>query len=166
MESQERSPKSIFYKFIFVIITIFPFGLSKLSPGTIGSIAALLIWTLVGSFFEFSLTYKIIIFVLTTIISFISIQYYYKLNKSASKDPGFIVIDEAAGLFLTLIAYPFDTISYLELFICFLLFRFFDISKILFIKKIDNLKNIHSITFDDLLAGLYALICFVIYLQF
>ena len=70
------------------------------------------------------------------------------------KDPGCIVIDEIAGLVVTLIGVPFQVTSVT---VGFLLFRFFDISKPYPIRMIDRrLSGGVGIVADDLVAGLFA----------
>ena len=70
------------------------------------------------------------------------------------KDPGCIVIDEIAGLVVTLIGVPFQVTSII---IGFVLFRLFDILKPYPIRMIDRrLSGGVGIVADDLAAGLFA----------
>jgi phosphatidylglycerophosphatase A len=73
---------------------------------------------------------------------------------SGSKDPQFIVIDEAAGQLVALIAVPFAWKTFLAGFI---LFRVFDILKPFPIRRLERLPEGTGIVVDDLGAGLYAL---------
>jgi len=69
------------------------------------------------------------------------------------KDPGAIVIDEIAGMAVTLAAIPFTLQTAVA---GFLLFRFFDIIKPPPIRTID--KNVHGgvgIVMDDVIAGVF-----------
>jgi len=68
-------------------------------------------------------------------------------------DSNKIVIDEVAGMMVTLLFIPAD-IKYAAA--GFLLFRFFDIAKPLWIKKAEQLPAGWGVMADDLLAGLYA----------
>lgn len=73
-----------------------------------------------------------------------------------------MVIDEWAGQGLTFLFIPFSgdvQSQLLILLIGFIFFRFFDILKPLGIKKLQDLPAGWGILADDLLAGLYALIC-------
>lgn len=70
------------------------------------------------------------------------------------KDPGCIVIDEIAGLVVTLIGVPFHMTSVI---IGFVLFRLFDILKPYPIRMIDRrLSGGLGIVADDVVAGLFA----------
>ena len=71
------------------------------------------------------------------------------------KDPGEIVIDEIAGMLITLIGAPNRPEAYL---LGFLLFRFFDIYKPFPIGWVDrHLNGGTGIVMDDVLAGLFSL---------
>jgi phosphatidylglycerophosphatase A len=68
-----------------------------------------------------------------------------------------IVIDEVAGFLLTTTFFPF---TWLTLAAGFCLFRFFDVLKPPPIKKIESIATAGlGIVLDDLLAGVYALVC-------
>ena len=70
------------------------------------------------------------------------------------KDPGCIVIDEIAGMAVTLLAIPFTLQNAIA---GFLLFRFFDVLKPPPIRTID--KKVHGgvgIVLDDVIAGVFA----------
>jgi phosphatidylglycerophosphatase A len=69
------------------------------------------------------------------------------------KDHGRVVIDEVAGMFISLLFVPV-TIPYII--IAFILFRFFDILKPLFIKQMEKLPGGWGVMMDDILAGVYA----------
>lgn len=69
-------------------------------------------------------------------------------------DPGVVVVDEAAGLLVTLFFLP---LSWLNIILAFFLFRFFDIFKPFPIRLIDQkVKGGWGIVLDDVLAGVYA----------
>lgn len=73
---------------------------------------------------------------------------------SALKDPGWIVIDEVAGQWLTLLVAPLDPLCYA---LAFLIFRTFDILKPWPISWAD--RRLHGglgIMLDDLMAAVYA----------
>lgn len=66
------------------------------------------------------------------------------------EDPSQIVIDEVIGCLITFYAVP---ISVFSLFIGFLLFRFFDISKIGPVGWFEKMKGAAGIMLDDVVAG-------------
>ncbi len=69
------------------------------------------------------------------------------------KDPARVVIDEVAGMCITLLFVPVN-LKYLITGL--ILFRFFDILKPLYIKKMEQLPGGWGIMMDDVLAGAYA----------
>lgn len=76
-----------------------------------------------------------------------------KLEAAWGKDSSRIVVDEVAGMCVSLLWIPVR-VEYVL--ISFLLFRFFDIAKPLFIRRIEKLPAGWGVMFDDLLAGVYA----------
>ena len=75
-----------------------------------------------------------------------------------------IVIDEIAGYLITMIAVPFD---WLWIVLGFILFRFFDILKPWPISWLDkNLQGGAGIMLDDVLAGIFSLICLHVIIAF
>ena len=70
-----------------------------------------------------------------------------------SKDPRQFVLDELAGMTLTLAFLPLDARTLVT---GFFLFRFFDVIKPLGIRRLDQMKHPTGIVWDDLLAGLYS----------
>ena len=79
------------------------------------------------------------------------------------KDGSKVVIDEVAGMMITLLFLPVN----LKYVICGLvLFRFFDIAKPLYIKKMEMLPKGWGVMADDVLAGLYARIIMQVALVF
>jgi phosphatidylglycerophosphatase A len=89
-------------------------------------------------------------------------------ERRGSSDPRPIVIDEAAGQWLTfLVALPFLpllTTTQLAIFTAagFLLFRFFDVVKVWPIKAFEKLPGGIGIVADDLAAGYFAAACLAI----
>jgi phosphatidylglycerophosphatase A len=68
------------------------------------------------------------------------------------KDPARVVIDEVAGMCISLLFIP---VSLKYIFCALILFRFFDIVKPLFIRKTELLPRGWGIMTDDVLAGIY-----------
>jgi len=82
---------------------------------------------------------------------------------TALKDPQFVVIDEVAGQFITLIAVP---VSWKSLLLGFILFRGFDILKPPPLHSLERLPEGVGIVTDDVGAGLYALAVMQLLLHF
>ena len=68
------------------------------------------------------------------------------------RDPRCFVLDELAGISLSLLFLPVTPCIVIS---AFFIFRFFDIIKPLGISKLDQMSNPVGIVLDDLLAGLY-----------
>ncbi len=71
------------------------------------------------------------------------------------KDPGLIVIDEVAGMMVSVALLPRTP---LVLFCAFLLFRLFDIWKPFPAREAQALRGGIGVVVDDLIAGVYALV--------
>ena len=136
---------------------VYPIGRSKYAPGTIGS----LIGVLIGYFLILNLDinfYLIFLFIFI-ILSYLLCEAHLKSHNK--KDPQEIVIDEVSGQFIAILGCvqsEKSTYIFLSLLLSFVLFRFFDITKIGPIKKFENLPNGIGIMADDLVAGLFALV--------
>jgi phosphatidylglycerophosphatase A len=68
------------------------------------------------------------------------------------KDPGYVVIDEVAGMFVTMMGHNTTILSLLT---GFLLFRFFDIVKPFPIRRMEVFRKGYGILADDVLAGIF-----------
>jgi phosphatidylglycerophosphatase A len=73
---------------------------------------------------------------------------------SRVKDPQFVVIDEVAGQWLTLLFVP---VTWKTMLAGFILFRAFDIVKPPPVRQLERLPEGTGIVVDDIGAGLYAL---------
>ena len=136
---------------------VYPIGRSKYAPGTMGS----LIGVLIGYFLILNLDIN---FYLIFLFIFIMLSYLLceaHLKSHNKKDPQEIVIDEVSGQFVAILGCvqsEKSTYIFLSLLLSFVLFRFFDITKIGPIKKFENLPNGIGIMADDIVAGLFALV--------
>ena len=146
-----------FLLFLSRVAEAYPIGHSKYAPGTMAS----LIGVLVGSFLILNLDIK---FYLIFLIIFIIISYFLceaHLKLYNVKDPKEVVIDEISGQFIAMLGCvqsEKSTYIFLSLLLSFVLFRFFDITKIGPIKRFENLPNGIGIMADDLVAGFFALV--------
>jgi phosphatidylglycerophosphatase A len=138
-------------------LTFFGAGLSPKAPGTVGTLAALP--------FGVALLYYMgmeSLFMLTLAITIVGIFEINKYEKvTGDHDQSEIVIDEAAGIWITLmVAYPtamgleFPYALPLAILLSFATFRLFDIWKPSTIGWIDrNTKGGLGVMGDDILAG-------------
>lgn len=67
-------------------------------------------------------------------------------------DPSEVVSDEIIGFFIAMFGIAQSGWAYV---VGFLLFRFFDITKIFGIKKVESLPGFSGVVMDDVVAGLY-----------
>ena len=130
------------------------------APGTWGSLAALpLAYLLVLLGGNAALFLGIIA---VTIIGTFSCNWFERTTKT--HDASDIVIDEVAGMWITLLFIPL-TLKWWA--IAFVLFRIFDIAKPWPINALDSKVDTgFGVMLDDLLAGLYALITIHIILHY
>jgi phosphatidylglycerophosphatase A len=126
-------------------------GYIPFAPGTFASLLAIpLVYLLSNNNIAYTLTTIGVIF-----FGIISAHYLSKIwNK---KDDQRITIDEFAGILITFIFLP--RIDWLILITGFILFRFFDIFKPLFIRRTERVIGGIGVMLDDIVAGLYANIC-------
>ena len=99
------------------------------------------------------------------LVFFAAIPFVKKAMKdTGTEDPGWIVIDEVCGIFMTFAFIRPEWILNAPwiLIIGFALFRFFDILKPLGIHKTEKLPGAWGVMADDLLGGIYAGLVLVI----
>ena len=145
-------------RLIIVFATGFYSGLIPRAPGTWGTAFALVPWYFCRNLGL--LNYLLLLFTLFVFGFFVAGSAEKILDKP---DPSCIVIDEVLGLFVTLTLAPNHPAAWM---IGFVLFRIFDIVKPFPISWIDG--HVHGgigIMIDDVVAGIYALICLQILWQ-
>ena len=155
--------KLLMIKNIFLIkfSELYPIGKFKYAPGTTASLFTCIIFFYLNTYFEIETL--VLIFFIVFFISLLSIQNYLKLY--GNKDHQSIVIDEFLGQYVALFSIPLFELenNIINISIIFLLFRFFDISKLSLIKKSEKIKFGIGIMADDFLAALVTvliLVCF------
>jgi phosphatidylglycerophosphatase A len=124
-------------------------GLSRYMPGTMGTVAALPVYFLLAQTPDWFYS------VATLLITLVGVPICDAASRKLDvHDFGGIVIDEIAGLLITLWFVPF---SWQAALLGFALFRVFDIAKPWPIRWIDRkVEGGFGIMFDDVLAGLFA----------
>jgi phosphatidylglycerophosphatase A len=141
----------------WTVATFFGSGFGKPGPGTWGSVAATLIFAAVAFFLHppaqtlLGLTVGGIILSIALGVPAATIA----ARESGRKDPGFVVIDEVAGVWITLLGAVFHP-NWKHIVVALLLFRVFDIWKPFPIRHLEKLPEGWGIVFDDVAAGLYA----------
>jgi phosphatidylglycerophosphatase A len=132
-----------------LIATVFGIGYVKKGGGTIAAAVCCIIWLLVPAG-DVTNYWQVI---LTIAISALGVWSGNVIGAIWGKDSNKVVIDEVAGMMITLLFIPVQLKSVLAGLV---LFRFFDIAKPLFIKKMELLPEGWGVMADDVLAGLYA----------
>ena len=158
-------------KFNSLFVTMFGIGKIKIIPGTVGSLATIIILFVLFHTLNISSNLILLGLIIISIYSFFAITSH--TENVENKDPNEVVIDEFIGQSIPIYLYeishgieksPNEAIIFYA--ICFVLFRFFDIKKpfpVCFFDK--NFKNSFGVIMDDVCAGLYvvlSLICFMI----
>ena len=118
--------------------------------GTVASIVCCVIWYFA---WRGSNAYSWPPVLVTIAILAIGVWSSGKMEARWGKDSYRVVIDEVAGMCLTLLFIP---VRWQYLGIGLLLFRFFDIAKPLYIRKMEELNGGWGVMMDDMLAGVYA----------
>lgn len=134
-----------------LIATGLGIGYIEKGAGTAAALATCIFWYLFqsgsvnGSF--------VIPLLITMIIIVIGIWSSSQVEVLWGKDHNRVVIDEVAGMCIALLFLP---VSIKYIFMSFILFRFFDIVKPLYIRKLESLKGGWGVMADDVLAGIYS----------
>ena len=146
-------------KFYKIVASVFGIGYVGKGGGTIAAIFYCIIWLLLPAVYS-NTFWQVII---TIFIILIGVWCSNYVDGPWGKDSSKVVIDEVAGMAISLLYIPHN-LYYLIL--ALILFRFFDIVKPLGIKKLENLPKGWGVMADDTLAGIYALIIIQLLLQF
>ena len=135
-------------KIVLFFSSAFGAGYIKYAPGTFGSLVGILLWAFfIPQNFEIHFAAVVLMFFASVFFSSLAENIYGK------KDDQRVVIDEVAGVWLSVAFLP-KTVLFLAL--GFILFRIFDVSKPFFIKKLQKIKGGLGITIDDIAAGIAA----------
>ena len=154
-----------------LFVTMLGLGKIKFIPGTLGSLATIIILYILFHVLNLSSNFILLGLIIIFIYSFPAVSSHIKENEN--KDPGEIIIDELIGQAIPIFAYEIShgtekspDEALLFYCICFVLFRFFDIIKPFPVSFFDkNFKNSFGVIMDDVCAGLYvvlSLICFMV----
>ena len=133
-----------------IFVTWFGTGWLPGAPGSWGSLAALPFAWIILSYGDPSLLAfaSVALFALGVWASDIAVR------ETQTVDPGWIVIDEVVGQWLTLLAAPFSIAGFIAGFV---LFRLFDIWKPFPIRLVERrLEGGFGVMADDVLAAIYA----------
>jgi len=128
------------------LATLGPIGHLRPAPGTIGSLFALATGYMIASF---SLGVLVAAILTISILGIFAAERYRE--RTGKKDASEVIIDEIAGQWVPLVIIPLDVKWYIA---AFLLFRFFDISKIGPVGHAEKFMGGIGVMADDLVAGI------------
>jgi phosphatidylglycerophosphatase A len=123
-------------------------GYSPIVPGTAGSLVGLLLFVPVHALPTAALLAAL---AAVTVAGIVASDHVARLI--GIEDPGLVVIDEVAGMWVSLLFLPFTPMTAA---IGFVLFRIFDVVKPFPARRLEDLPGGYGIMCDDLMAGVYA----------
>jgi len=131
------------------VATVGPCGFVPRAPGMVGSVAGVALFWAVRLAHSFWL--EAVVLIAVTLVGVVAAS--EAESKYQRRDPGHVVIDEVAGMLLTLLAVPVGVGGVM---IGFVAFRVFDIVKPFPARQVEALPGGWGVMVDDLVAGLYA----------
>jgi phosphatidylglycerophosphatase A len=137
-------------RFHRLISTCLGIGYTPKGGGTVAAVACCIAWYFAGAGGNESVFVEIAV---TLAILTLGIWSANKVEEKWGKDSSRVVIDEVAGMCITLLLVP---IRWQYVLIGLVLFRFFDIAKPLYIRKMEKLNGGWGVMMDDVLAGIYS----------
>ncbi len=150
-----REPLTRVDRVALAIATAVGAGLSPVAPGTAGSaVAAIVLWLV-----PFSRAGLVSFFDVTVVIGTWAAERAERVI--GGKDPGAIVIDEVAGMTLSVLALPLPLAPSM-LAAGFVLFRIFDVVKPPPARGSQRLHGGVGVMIDDVIAGGYALVVLLV----
>ena len=129
-----------------IIATVFGLGYSPVAPGTVGSLAGLGLCLFLH---QYIILYMATFFILFTIGVISAGKVEEDLGR---KDPGCIVIDEFACIFIAFFLVPITSFTIIAGFV---IYRLIDIIKVPPTNHLEKLSKGWGIMLDDALCGLY-----------
>lgn len=147
-EHNQSTINPILTRIYKVLLSFFGTGYAPKAPGTVGSIASIpLVYFFEAS--SLSLVTKLVTYIFLTLVAVYmaqSIQKAYGL-----KDPQWIVLDEVLGMLFGSLA--MNSVSWQQLLILLITFRFFDIIKFWPASYFDKLNHGAGTILDDVVSG-------------
>lgn len=139
-------PAGFFSGVLIALGSVFGTGFIPIAPATFASLLALLlVWALPKSVVVYGAA--------TVVCFFVGVWLATVLELRWGQDARRITIDELVGMLVTFFLVPFGLVPAL---VGFLLFRFFDIVKLPFVRWFEKRKAGWGIVLDDVMAGVCA----------
>ena len=143
-----------------IISTVFGIGYIGKGAGTIAAIATCLCWYSSQTIYTNPYLWPLLITLFLTLIGTISADV---VEDEWGKDHQRVVIDEVVGMCIALLGTPLKPVYII---LGLILFRFFDILKPFYIKKMEALPGGLGVMADDVLAGAYSSIVLQVIVSF
>jgi len=131
-----------------VIATALGAGYAPIAPGTFGSAVGVLLWLALPNIHWLQLLAIVVISVVGAWSGSVAEEHFDR------RDPGQVVVDEVAGMMVTLAFNPLPGFAWGVA--AFALFRLADIIKPFPVNRLERLPGGIGIMADDLAAGIYA----------
>ena len=131
-----------------VIATALGAGYAPLAPGTFGSAVGLLFWFVLPDVHWVQVLAIVAMSVVGAWSGSVAEEHFQR------RDPGQVVVDEVAGMMVTLAFNPLPSLAWAAA--AFVLFRAADIVKPFPVDRLERLPGGIGIMADDLAAGVYA----------
>jgi phosphatidylglycerophosphatase A len=146
-----------------LVATFFGAGRMRPGPGTWGSAAAALIWFGMARWIAIAWQTEVLAGLAALAVG-LGIPAATQVARAARvEDPKFVVIDEVAGQWITLLFAP---VAWKTVLAGFILFRAFDIVKPPPVRQLERLPEGTGIVVDDVAAGIYALAALQLLIHF
>ena len=129
--------------------TVGPVGFAPIAPGTAGSAVGLVLFWAVRS--TRSIWFEVAVLLVVAVAGVAAASAAEVTYRRL--DPGLVVIDEVAGMLVTLLAVP---VGFTGAVMGFFAFRLFDILKPFPARQAERLPGGWGVMTDDLVAGVYA----------
>ena len=141
--------RGVFQRAVVGFATVGPVGFVPIAPGTAGSAAGLALFWAVRS--TRSIWLEVAVLLVVTVVGVAAAS--AAEARYQRQDPGLVVIDEVAGMLVTLLAVP---VGFTGAVVGFFAFRLFDIVKPFPARQAERLPGGWGVMIDDLVAGVYA----------
>lgn len=141
-----------------LIATCFGIGYIQKGAGTIAALFCCVLWYFIKPAYS-SIWLELLILLSLFFIGVLSSQV---VEKVWGKDSNRVVIDEVQGMMTALFLVPVSLPYFLT---ALFLFRFFDIAKPLYIRRMEVFPGGWGVMLDDLLAGIYSCVILQILIQ-
>ena len=154
-------------RWAWTVATFFGAGFLRPGPGTWGSVAATLVYAAAVALLRPS-PMPLLLGTLVALLIVVALGVpasTIAARESGRKDPGFVVIDEVAGVLVALLlgaTSAHSSFDWQSMIGALLFFRIFDVWKPFPVHQLEKLPAGWGIVFDDLAAGLYAGICLLL----